>query len=264
MLVDSHCHLMKFHLRGDLAEILQEAREMGVGLMVAIGTDHQDWPVYLELAKMYPERIAYTVGLHPTSVGEDWNTQLAELPNFFAEDPRPRAVGEIGLDHFHLPKKDPEGAQAIRARQVLAFEQQLQIAKEAGMPVVIHSRNAFEECVDCIDRSGLAWERVVFHCFADGAEQMRVLKERGGRASFTGILTYKNGGNVREAVLEQGLDRLMLETDSPYLTPEPLRGQENHPGYTRHTAEACAQLFGEPLETIAAISTRNAKDFFDL
>ena len=99
---------------------------------------------------------------------------------------------------------------------------------------------------------------------ADGADEMRILRERGGQASFTGIITYKNGQNVREAALEQGLERLILETDSPYLTPEPLRGHENHPGYTRHTAEACAELFGVDLETIADITTRNTVDFFSL
>lgn len=237
---------------------------MGVERMVTIGTDREDWGVNLELARAHPDCIAHTTGLHPTSVEEDWEEQLAELPRYFDEEPRPRAVGEIGLDHFHLPKKDPALAEVVKARQVLAFEQQLQQAKSQGLPVVIHSRNAFAECVECIDRAGFPWEQVLFHCFADGAQEMRTLKERGGQASFTGILTYKNGQNVRDAAIEQGLDRLMLETDSPYLTPEPLRGRENHPGYTRHTAEACALLFGVPFETIAEISTRNATAFFGL
>lgn len=264
MLVDSHCHLMKFLHRGELSEIMDEAREMGVERMITIGTDIEDWEPYLELARAHPDCIAYTVGLHPTSVGEDWKTQLGSIPRFFQEMPNPCALGEIGLDHFHLPKKDPNLAEVIRDRQLNAFQQQLQMAKEAEMPVVIHSRNAFKECVDCIDNAGLPWEKVIFHCFADGADEMRILQERGGHASFTGIITYKNGQNVREAALEQGLERLILETDSPYLTPEPLRGHENHPGYTRHTAEACAELFGVNLETIANITTRNAVDFFSL
>ena len=263
-LVDSHCHLIQFHRRGNLPEILQEAEDLGVGRMITIGTDKEDWPVNLELSRHYPGQIAYTVGLHPTSVDDDWEAQLEELHPYLTSTPSPRAVGEIGLDHFHLPKDNPEKTKAIKARQVLAFDQQLQIAKAHELPVVIHSRNAFNQCMERIDQSGFPWQKVVFHCFADGLEEMRVLKERGGNASFTGILTYKNGDNVREAALEQGLENLMLETDSPYLAPEPLRGKENHPGYTRHTAEACAELFGETLETIATISTRNAEAFFNL
>ena len=264
MLVDSHCHLIKFHHRGDLPEILQEAEELGVTRMITIGTNKEDWAVNLELAQLYPERITYTAGLHPTSVEGDWEEQLGDLPKYLNTNPAPRAIGEIGLDHFHLPKKNPEMVETIKVRQVQAFERQLQIAKDAKIPIVIHSRNAFTECVDCIDRSGFPWEKVVFHCFADSKAEIGILKDRGGHASFTGIITYKNGGNVREAAMAQGLDRLMLETDSPYLAPEPYRGKENHPGYTRHTAEACGQLFNVSLETIAKISTRNAEAFYSL
>ena len=122
--------------------------------------------------------------------------------------PNPCALGEIGLDHFHLPKKDPNLAEVIKDRQLNAFQQQLQMAKEAEMPVVI-THAMLKECADCIDNAGLPWEKVIFHCFADGADEMRILQERGGHASFTGIITYKNAQNVREAALEQGLARLI-------------------------------------------------------
>jgi TatD DNase family protein len=264
MLIDSHCHLKKFHQRGDLPDILREAHELGVDRMITIGTGKDDWAVNLALAKLYPERISYTVGLHPTSVEDDWEQQLSELPKYLSGDLLPRAIGEIGLDHFHLPKKDLEKAEILKKRQVLAFDQQLQVAREVGLPVVIHSRNAFAESVECIDRSGLPWEKVIFHCFADGTDQIDILHQRGGHASFTGIVTYKNGENVRQAMIAQGLDRLILETDSPYLAPEPHRGKENHPGYTRHIAEGCAKLFNVSLETIATVSTRNTESFFGL
>ena len=255
---------MKFHQRGDLPEILREAEDMGVGHMITIGTDKDDWAINLELAQLYPKQISYTVGLHPTSVEDDWEQQLGGLQKYLTGNQLPQAIGEIGLDHFHLPKKNPDKAKFLKERQVLAFERQLQIAKEIELPVVIHSRNAFEESVDCIDQSGLSWEKVIFHCFAEGKEEINILNERGGMASFTGIVTYKNGENVRNAMLAQGLERLILETDSPYLTPEPHRGKENHPGYTRHIAEDCAKLFNVSLETIATVSTRNTESFFGL
>jgi TatD DNase family protein len=264
MLVDSHCHLEKFHNRELLPVVLEEAEALGVGRMITVGTSVTDWELYRKLTEMHPVRVAYTVGLHPTSVEEDWEAQVARLPELLNASPKPCAMGEMGLDHFHLPKKDPEAAAAIKARQVLAFERQLQIAKEADMPIVIHSRNAFAECVECIETSGFPWEKVVFHCFADGAEEMKILKDLGGWASFTGIITYKNGQNVRDAALEQGLERLMLETDSPYLTPEPHRGKENRPGYTRHRAESCAELFGVSLEEVVEVTTANVEKFYGL
>ena len=262
MLVDSHCHLQKFYQRGALEDVLEEADALGVSRMITVGTSMEDWNLYRELTQAHPGRIYYTVGLHPTSVEEDWEEQVARLPGLLGRDPQPCALGEIGLDHFHLPKKDPDAAEKIKAMQLIAFERQLAIAKDLGFPVVIHSRNAFRECVDCISGSGVSWDRVVFHCFADGAEEMRELKELGGYASFTGILTYKNGQNVRDAAMEQGLERLMLETDSPYLTPEPHRGKENRPGYTRHIAERCADMFGVSLEEVMEVTSANVKKFY--
>ncbi len=262
MLVDSHCHLQKFHQRGALGDVLDEAEALGVTRMVSVGTSVEDWDLYRELAQAHPDKISYTVGLHPTSVEEDWEDQVARLPGLLVRDPKPCALGEIGLDHFHLPKKDPEACERTKARQVLAFRRQLAIAKDLDVPVVIHSRNAFRECLDCISGSGFPWNRVVFHCFADGREEMAELKALGGFASFTGILTYKNGQNVRDAAMEQGLGRLMLETDSPYLTPEPHRGKENRPGYTRHIAERCADMFGVELEEVMEVTSANVKQFY--
>jgi TatD DNase family protein len=264
MLIDSHCHLEKFHKRGLLPVVLEEAEVLGVGRMITVGTSVTDWELYRKLSEEYPGKVAYTVGLHPTSVEDDWEDQVALLPGLLYAEPEPNAMGEMGLDHFHLPKNDIEAVEQIKARQVLAFERQLQIAKDADVPIVIHSRNAFAECVECIEKSGFPWAKVVFHCFADGADEMKILKDLGGWASFTGIITYKNGQNVRDAALVQGLDRLMLETDSPYLTPEPHRGKENRPGYTRHIAESCAELFGVTLEEIVEISTANVENFYGI
>ena len=130
--------------------------------------------------------------------------------------------------------------------------------------VVVHSRGAFDECVALIDESGIPWNRIVFHCFAEGPAEMTVLSERGGLGSFTGILTYKNAQSVRDAATIQGLERFMVETDAPYLTPVPHRGKPNEPAYVRHTAEFAAELFGVRYEELAAISTRNARHFYGL
>jgi TatD DNase family protein len=130
--------------------------------------------------------------------------------------------------------------------------------------VVVHSLGAFDECVELVDASGIAWDRVVFHCFSEGPAEMTVLRERGGFGSFTGILTYKNAQSVRDAATVQGLDRLMVETDAPYLTPVPHRGKPNEPSYVRHTAEFAAELFGVDCAELARITTANARRFYGL
>jgi TatD DNase family protein len=131
--------------------------------------------------------------------------------------------------------------------------------------VVVHSRGAFAECVAQIDASGVDWRKVVFHCFTEGETEILELKRRGGVGSFTGILTYKTAENVRQAARAQGLERFMLETDAPYLTPMPHRGKPNEPAFVRHTAEyAASEVFGVPFDELAAISTANAKRFFGL
>jgi TatD DNase family protein len=163
-----------------------------------------------------------------------------------------------------LPKNDPGRAAEIYGWQEAAFRGQLEIARGLGCPLVVHSRGAFQECVRLIDKSGVAWERVVFHCFTEGAAEIAELTRRGGYGSFTGVLTYKSAENVRAAARAQGLERLMLETDAPFLTPMPHRGKPNEPALMKHTAEYAAGLFGVTLEEIAAVSTRNARAFFGI
>jgi TatD DNase family protein len=262
-LIDSHCHLASFCRKGLLPEILERARENGVGFAVVIGTSVKDWDLNREMAIQYPETIAYTVGLHPTDVEEDWEEQVMQISTFFAEGPIPVGIGEIGLDHFRLSEYPDEVAET-KGRQVEVFKSQLALARQFDCPVVVHSRDAFSECVSVIDESGIDWRKVVFHCFVEGPDEIDVLAERGGRASFTGIVSYKNAGKIREAARRQGLDLLMVETDAPYLAPEPKRGRRNEPGFVRYTAEYCASLLGVEFDVLAARTTDNARAFFGL
>ena len=175
----------------------------------------------------------------------------------------PVAIGECGLDRFHLPK-ETEAAERILGWQKAAFEVQLGLAKRLGCALVVHSRGAFAECVAMIDASGVDWTKVVFHCFSEGPGEISELVQRGGRGSFTGILTYKNAENVRQAARVQGLGRLMVETDAPFLAPVPHRGSPNEPAYVRHTAEYAAAMLGVPFEELAEVTTKNAKVFFGI
>lgn len=281
-LIDTHTHLESFARKGALEPTLQRARDAGVDAMITIGTSPDDWSLYRELAGRHAGVVHHTVGLHPCSVDAQWESALAQIEAFWGggtgvspaaqaahgrdaqATPRPIALGECGLDRFHLPKEEAEAAK-IFAWQRAAFQAQLAVAKRLGCPVVVHSRGAFRECVEMIDASGVDWNRVVFHCFTEGQPDIVDLMERGGRGSFTGILTYKNAASVRAAARAQGLDRFMVETDAPYLTPLPHRGKPNEPAFVRHTAEfAAAEVFGVSYDELVAASTRNARSFFGL
>lgn len=265
MLIDAHCHLAKFARAGTLDETLDRARAAGVERLITVGTSLEDWELYYALAKTHPGVIDFTVGLHPTSVEADWEDQIKALPTYFGTSPGPVALGEIGLDHFHLPKFPDEAAE-VKARQVRAFRAQLGLAYQFDCPVVIHSRNAFAECVTLIDESGVDWRKVVFHCFTYGPNEIQILNEKGGRASFTGIVTYSNASvdPIRQALRLQGIDRLMVETDCPYLTPVPHRGKPNEPAFVAHTAAYCAQELGVEETELANRTSANATAFFGL
>ncbi len=278
-LIDTHTHLESFARKGTLPEVLARAREAGVDAMITIGTSPEDWELYRGIAAEHAASgfVRYTVGLHPCSVEANWEAAVAQIEGFWggAEGsgaprlggdvaPKPVALGECGLDRFHLPKDEARAAE-ILAWQRGAFAAQLTIAKRLGCPVVVHSRGAFQECVEMVDTSGVDWTRVVFHCFTEGEAEMRELTGRGGFGSFTGILTYKSADAVRAAAKAQGLARLMLETDAPYLTPMPHRGKPNEPAFIRHTAEfAAEEVFGVGYDELVATTTANARGFFGI
>ncbi len=261
--IDSHCHLDGFQRKGELGTVLQRATESGVRRLITVGTSPEDWVAYREMHQNHPGHIDYTVGLHPCHVDAEWEAATTQLSTFFMPPNAPVALGEIGLDYFHLPK-DPVEAGEVILQQEAAFRQQLLLAGELDCPVIIHSRECFAETVQLIDDSGLDWERIVFHCFSYGPEEVRQLNARGGRASFTGIATYKSAQAVREAVCAQGLDRLMLETDCPYLSPEPHRGKPNEPAFLPHIGERCAESLGLPAAELAARVAANTRAFFRL
>lgn len=264
-LIDTHTHLESFARQGTLPAALARAREAGLEAMITIGTSSEDWASYREIARAHPGFVHYSAGLHPCSVEDEWARELAQLPAFWTGEVRPVALGEIGLDRFHLPKDNAAAAERIFEWQRAAFAAGLALAKQLGCPVVVHSRGAFKECVEMIDASGVDWTKVVFHCFTESEAEMAELTRRGGYGSFTGIITYKSAENVRVAAKAQGLARLMIETDAPYLTPLPHRGKPNEPAFLRHTAEfAAQQVFGVSVAELAAVTTANARKFFGI
>ncbi len=231
--------------------------------MVTVGTSPLDWSDYRELSKVHARKIHYTVGLHPGYVAGDWKEQTSTIRSFFEQEFSPVAFGEIGLDYFRLPKDD-EMAEQVISWQKEAFRRQLAWVGKLGCPVIIHSRCAFKDCVEEIDESGVDWEKVVFHCFTEGVDEIRQLMERGGRASFTGILTFAKNEKLWEAAKLQGVDKLMLETDSPYLSPVPYRGKRNEPCYLPEIGKFASRLLGMPIQRFAEILLENTSHFYGL
>lgn len=261
-LIDTHCHLDRYYNEGRLEEVVQEANKAGVSRLIAVGTTMNDWQLYERLATVYPKTIYYTVGLHPCYVKEDYEDHLVQLMPYFAQKTPPLALGEIGLDFFHLPEEKLEREKIIQL-QYKAFQKQLAFGLQLDCPIVIHSRKAFYECVEMIEKSGVDWGKIVFHCFPEGKNEVKILNAKGARASFTGLITFKNAPLPKEALIAQGIDKLMIETDAPYLAPTPYRGQENRPAYLKNIAIESAALLNLEVNSFCKKVKENTEKFFN-
>lgn len=262
-LVDTHCHLDTYYIEGTLGCYLSKARLHQVKQCITVGTHPGDWEVHQAIHKAYGPQALYTVGLHPSYVRVDTISKIEHLGSFFEASSPPQALGECGLDYSRLDS-DPEKAKLEQALQHTAFKAQLALAKHYACPVIVHCRRAFPDCLQLLDESRIPSSQVIFHCFSEGKEEIEALLKRGYRASFTGIITYKNAETIRQAALLQGLDTLILETDAPWLAPVPKRGEVNEPAYLLHTANYAAKLFDVSLDTLMAATTHNAQSFFQL
>lgn len=280
-LIESHAHLDFPDFNEDRDAVLARAREAGIAKIVTIGTDLASSRRALELADAH-EEVWATVGIHPNEAAaapDDFLPQLREL----AAHPKVAAIGEIGLDYHRLPVDEkpnlPEMAtgaflasasgdlgeqianDAYKARQASHFGQQLELAAELGLNVVVHQRDAWQDALEIIapfsDRV-----RGVFHCFVGTAEQADTVLGLGHLVSFTGIVTFKNAQEVHATATHVPLDQLMVETDCPYLAPHPHRGKRAEPAQTRLVAERLAELKGVSLDAVATATTATAESFF--
>ena len=240
---DSHCHL--YDTRGALLDdVIAAARAAGVTTMIDVGCDAVTTQQAIAVAATH-DGIYATAGLHPHEAKHGVDTILAYL-----DDPNIVAIGECGLDFFydHSP----------RAEQRDAFAAQIQLAHERSLPLVIHSRDAWRETFDILDAEGTP-ERTVFHCFTGGPDEARQCLDRGAYLSFSGIVTFKTATALQEAARLCPIERMLAETDSPYLAPVPHRGKPNQPAYVTHVVQALADLRGDPLEALRTATVDNAR-----
>ncbi len=281
MLIDTHAHLDYPDYADDLDAVIARAGDAGVTRILSIGTGVESSRRAVALAEKYAGVYA-VVGMHPENVaGEsaDFIDAIREL----AAHPKVAAIGETGLDYYRLPSasltsspaiaalqaevaEDAEAAVvdgAYKAAQADAFIQQLDLAAELGLNVVIHQRSAWDDTVELL-RPYTGRVRGVFHCFGNRPDQAAGIAAMGHLVSFTGIVTFKNAALVRETAAAVPADGFMVETDCPYLAPQPHRGKRCEPAHTRLVAEKIAGLRGISLEQVAAATTRTAERFFRL
>jgi len=248
MLVDSHCHLDFPELSSRLPTMLSSAARAGVGRMVTISTSVRRAETYRALAEAHPE-VFCTVGTHPHNAGVEPDIGSEEIVRL-SNHPRCIAIGESGLDYFY--DKSP------REVQKRVFRTHIAAARETGLPLVIHARDADDDMIEILtDEMRAGRYHAVLHCFSSGAELARVGVELGLYVSFSGILTFKKSQNLRDLAAELPADRIMVETDAPYLAPGKFRGKRNEPAYVVEVAKVLAEARGVSLEEISRQTTDN-------
>lgn len=248
MLVDSHCHLDFPDLFEERAEVISRAHTAGVGLMVTISTRVRRFAQVLAIAEEH-ETVYCSVGTHPHNAAEELDVTADELVRL-ANHPKVVAIGEAGLDYHY--DKSPRPAQAQ------GFRTHIAAARETGLPLVIHARDADTDIAAILeDEMEKGAFPFILHCFSSGRDLALTGVRLGGYVSFSGILTFKNSPELRAIAKEIPHDRLLVETDSPYLAPPPHRGQRNEPAYVVNTAAVLAQEIGVSAEQVAEITTAN-------
>ena len=250
MLFDTHAHMNDPAYDEDRGNIMLGLNEKGVGLVMNVGCCLESSGDCIALAEKYPFVYA-SVGSHPDSADEV-NEEVIEAYRQMAQHPKVLAIGEIGLDYYYetIP----------REIQQKAFRMQMQLAKELDMPVIVHERNAHDDGMRIVKEfKGVTG---VFHCYSGSAEMARQLVDRGWYIGFTGVLTFKNARKAVETAASIPLERIVLETDCPFMAPEPFRGRRNDPGYLYRMAERLAEIRDLPVEEIWEVTTENAKRLY--
>lgn len=245
--VDTHGHL--FLLEDEPEVVLTRAAEAGVKWLVCPGVDVATSEMSRNLASRFPDKVMWSAGLHPHDAS-DWpevRQQIAELATTAA------AIGECGLDWYRNL--------APRTDQLVAFEEQLVLAEELGKPIIIHCRDAFKDVYEILGRADLG-DKAVLHCWTGGSKWTKRFNDLGVTFSVAGPLTYKTGETLQHAARFLPRDRTMVETDSPYLTPEPLRGQPNEPAFVTNTGRALAEIWDMEADEVAALTTQAAVRVF--
>lgn len=255
MFVDSHCHLDFPEYAGQIPDILARMKEAQVNHAMCISVDMPDFPNVLALAESYPNLFA-TVGTHPDyeDTPEPTEDQLVDL----AQHPKILAIGETGLDYYRMGDKTYAEMEWQRDR----FRTHIRAAIKVQKPLIIHTRSASEDTIRIMKEEGASQVAGVMHCFTESLEVAKASMEQGFYISFSGIVTFKSAKDLQETCKQIPLERMLIETDSPYLAPIPNRGKTNEPSWVAHVAQFIADLKGISVEEVAKHTTNNFKTLF--
>jgi TatD DNase family protein len=259
---DTHAHLDYDDYKPDFPDVLARAREAGITRIISIATDLDSSRRALALAEEH-EMVYAAVGWHPSNAHEapaDIRADLREL----ARHPKAVAIGECGLDYYRLPGSQGGSAgddAAYKRKQAEIFQQQLEVAAETGLNCVIHQRSSFDDTFAQIQPFAKTTQGV-FHCFGESMGRLQKILDLGWLVSYTGIVTFKNGQNIRDAVAATPLDKFMLETDCPYLAPVPYRGKRCEPAHVKEISLTIAQVKNCSLDELSAATRQTAHQFF--
>lgn len=252
-LIDSHAHIFTEEFKEDIDQVIDRAASANVYKICMPNIDEKSIEPMLALSEKYPEICYPMMGLHPSSVTENYLEQLDRVKNYLDASDRYIAVGEIGIDLYW--------DKSLKVQQIEAFKMQAGWAVEKNLPIVIHSRESTDLLIEILEEMGDERPQGVFHCFTGTASQAEQIIGMGYYIGIGGILTFKNS-ELKELIPSIDLSRILLETDSPYLAPVPKRGKRNEPAYTLYVAEKLAEITGRSLTEIADITTRNAEQFY--
>jgi len=259
MLVDSHCHLDKIDLSSfdqQLSVLLDTAQQADVSQYLCVCIDLEHFDDVHNIAKTYPN-IHCSVGVHPTSQGDEVQEPNADELVALAQSDRVIAIGETGLDYFRIDDEDMTWQQD-------RFRAHIQAAKVTQKPLIIHTRSAKQDTIKILQEEGADQVGGVMHCFAEDWQTAKQALDLGFYISFSGIVTFKSAKTLQEVAQKVPQDRILIETDSPWLAPTPKRGKLNHPAYLRYTAEKMAELRNSSYQDIAAITTENYQRLFSI
>ena len=254
MLIDSHAHLGLQQFDRDRFEAIHRAIDAEVEIILTVGTDLRDCRRAVEIAREN-DRVFAIIGIHPHNAKDVNEATFPEL-KALSMDGKVKAIGEIGLDFFrNLSPKEV---------QIARFRQQIHLAKELGLPIVVHARDAQKKALTILREEEAGETEGVFHCFSGGYEMAKSCMDLGFFISIPGTITFKNSSDLSEVIKKIPLDRILVETDCPFLTPMPFRGKRNEPAYVKFTALKLAEVKGLPFEEVARITSKNAKKAFRL
>lgn len=255
-IIDSHCHIFLEEFDEDRAEAIQRAKDVGVSTLILPNVDSTTLSRLKESCALYPSTCKALIGLHPTSVNAEYKNELAIIEQELTLNANEYiGIGEIGIDLYW--------DKSFYTQQVNAFLIQLKIAKSMNFPVVIHIRNSFDETFEALEKHGESNYKGVFHCFSGNLEQAKRAIDLGFKLGIGGVVTFKNGG-LDKVVSEIDMKDIILETDSPYLAPTPLRGKRNEPSFIIKVAQKIAEIKSLDIEEVARITTENCKSLFSI